>query len=200
MEDVDIAKKEAGHPVTGIVYSVPAPEMQGTLSEKVVMYETAAFGEYELKGEAPIVGAVQVGVDPMGKSPNNDHTDLLTFMCAEYRHLGNNDTIVAEGTPHEYCIHLDRNENKVVVRQPGVADQPLHLGEALGRGVVHPVGDDHLLEHRVLVRGVRVGPLQLVNAEPDRIPQRGVGPAAGVVREVADIRLEVDRLPPHRLV
>ena len=101
MEEVDEAKKEAGHPVTGIVYSVPAPEMKGSLREKIVMYETAAFGEYELKEKAPVVGAVQVGVDLMGKPSPNNHKDPLNFICAVYRHLGDSDTIVAEGTPYE---------------------------------------------------------------------------------------------------
>lgn len=110
MEDLDRAKKEAGHPVEGIVLSVPAPEMKGSLSEKLVMFETAAFGEYELTEKKSIVGAVQVGVDLMGKSPPNDHKSPLNFICAVYRHLGDSDTVVAEGTPFEYVVHLDRRE------------------------------------------------------------------------------------------
>jgi hypothetical protein len=110
IDDLDKAKKEAGHPVEGIVLSVPAPEVKGTLSEKLVMYETSAFGEYALTERKPVVGAVQVGVDLMGKPSPNDHKNPLSFISAVYRHLGDSDTIVAEGTPFEYVVHLDRSE------------------------------------------------------------------------------------------
>jgi len=110
IEDLDSAKKEAGHPTERVVWSVPAPEVKGTLSEKLVMYETAAFGEYELTEKKPVIGAVQVGVDLMGKPSPNDHKNPLSFISAVYRHLGDSDTTVAEGTPHEYVVHLDRSE------------------------------------------------------------------------------------------
>lgn len=114
IEDLDSAKKEAGHPVEGIVFSVPAPEMKGTLSEELVMYETAAFGEYELTEKKNVVGAVQVGVDLLGKPSPNDHKSPLNFICAVYRHLGDSDTVVAEGTPFEYVVHLDRSEKSAL--------------------------------------------------------------------------------------
>ena len=114
MEDLNNAKKEAGHPVEGIVFAVPAPEMKGKLNEKVVMYETAAFGEYELTPKKPIVGAVKIGADLMGKQSPNDHKNPLNFICAVYRHFGDSETVVAEGTPYEYVINLDRSERSVL--------------------------------------------------------------------------------------
>jgi len=114
MEDLDAAKKEAGHPVEGIVVSVPAPEMKGELSEEIVMYETAAFGEYELTEKKNTVGAVQVGVDLMGKPSPNDHKSPLNFICAVYRHLGDSKTTVGEGKSYEYVIHLDRSKKSVL--------------------------------------------------------------------------------------
>jgi len=110
MEELDNAKKEAGHPVEGIVLAVPAPEINGTLNEKIVMYETAAFGEYELTEKKPVVGAVQVGVDLMGKASPNDPTNPINYIGAVYRHFGDTEAVVAEGTPYEYVIHLDRSE------------------------------------------------------------------------------------------
>jgi len=109
IEDLDKAKKEAGHPVEGIVLAIPAPEIAGSLSEKIVMYETAAFGDYELTEVKQTVGAVPVGVDLFGKPPPNDHKNPLSFISAVYRHLGDSDTTVAAGTPFEYVIHLDRS-------------------------------------------------------------------------------------------
>lgn len=110
MEDVQAAKKEAGHPVAGIVISVPAPEVSGSLNETLVMYETAAFGDYELTEKKEIVGAVCVGADLMGKPSPNDHKSPLSFVSAVYRHFGDSSTTVAEGTPYEYVVHLDRSE------------------------------------------------------------------------------------------
>lgn len=110
VEDLDRAKKEAGHPVEGVVLSVPAPEVKGSLNEKLVLHETAAFGEYALTEKKPVVGAVPVGVDLLGKPSPNDHKSPLNFIGAVYRHFGDSDTVVAQGTPDEYVIHLDRSE------------------------------------------------------------------------------------------
>lgn len=110
VEQLAEAKKEAGHPVEGIVLAVPAPEMKGELDEHIVMVETAELVEYELSEKKDIVGAVQVGVDLLGKPPPNDHKNPLNFVGAVYRHMGNSTSVVAEGTPDEYIIHLDRSK------------------------------------------------------------------------------------------
>lgn len=110
MEDVNDAKKEAGHPVENIVRAVPAPDIAGSLNETIVLYETAEFGEYDLKERVPVVGAVKMGVDLFGKPSPNDHTNPLNYIGAVYRHLGDSESVVAEGTPFEYVIHLDRSE------------------------------------------------------------------------------------------
>lgn len=110
MDDLENAKREAGHSNDGIVYSVPAPEIKGTLNETMVLFETLEFGEYELKEKKKVVGAVKVGVDLMGKPSPNDHKDPLNFVCALYRHLGDSTTTVGEGTDFEYVIHLDRSK------------------------------------------------------------------------------------------
>jgi hypothetical protein len=110
LDDLDGAKKDAGHPTEGIVYSVPAPELKGTLNEKMVLFETLEFGEYELKEKKHTIGAVKIGVDLMGKPSPNDHKDPLNFVCALYRHLGDSETVVGEGTDYEYVIQLDRSK------------------------------------------------------------------------------------------
>lgn len=110
IDDLKVAKESAGHPTERIVHAMPAPEVKGRLNETLVLYETAAFGEYELKEKKRVVGAVPVGVDLLGKAAPNDHTDPLSYVSAIYRHLGDSDTAVAEGTPYEYVIHLDRSE------------------------------------------------------------------------------------------
>ena len=109
-EELQDAKKEAGHPVEGIVYSVPAPEVTGSLSETLVMYETPQLGDYELVEKKNVVGAVQIGVDLMGKPSPNDHKNPLNFVFAVYRHFGDSTTVVAKGTPFEYAINIDRSE------------------------------------------------------------------------------------------
>jgi len=110
IDELTQAKEDAGHATAPMVLSVPAPQIKGTLSEVMVLYETAAFGEYELKEKKDVVGAVHVGVDLLGKPSPNDHTNPLNFIGAVYRHFGDSDTVVAEGTPDEYVIHLDRSE------------------------------------------------------------------------------------------
>lgn len=110
MDELSAAKDEAGHSHETMVYSVPAPQITGTLNETLVLYETAALGEYELKEKKVVVGAVHVGVDLLGKPSPNDHTNPLNFIGAVYRHFGDSDTPVAEGTPDEYIIHLDRSQ------------------------------------------------------------------------------------------
>lgn len=110
VEDLDNAKKEAGHANGSVVMAVPAPEVKGGLNEVLVMYETEAFVEYELTEKKPVVGAVHVGADLLGKPSPNDHKNPLSFISAVYRHLGDSDTVVAEGTPYEYVVHLDRSE------------------------------------------------------------------------------------------
>jgi hypothetical protein len=104
------AKEDAGHAHDVMVYSVPAPQIQGSLNETMVLYETAALGDYELKEKKSVVGAVHVGVDLLGKPSPNDHTNPLNFIGAVYRHFGDSATVVAEGTPDEYVIHLDRSQ------------------------------------------------------------------------------------------
>lgn len=110
MDDLEDAKRDAGHSTDGIIYSVPAPEVKGTLSEKLVLFETLEFGEYELKEKKMTVGAVKIGVDLMGRPSPNDHKDPLNFIGAVYRHLGDSKTVVGEGTDFEYVITLDRSK------------------------------------------------------------------------------------------
>lgn len=110
LDDLKDAKAEAGHPLEHVVWAGPAPEVKGSLNETLVMYETAQFGDYELKEKKRVIGAVHVGVDLLGKQAPNDHTDPLSFVSAVYRHLGDSQTTVAEGTPWEYVIHLDRSK------------------------------------------------------------------------------------------
>lgn len=110
MDDLKAAKEDAGLHDEELVWAVPAPEVKGSLNETLVMYETEKLDEYELKEKKPVLGAVHVGVDLFGKPAPNDHTNPLSYVSAVYRHLGDSDTAVAEGTPHEYVIHLDRSE------------------------------------------------------------------------------------------
>lgn len=110
MQELADAKSDAGHAHEVMVYSVPAPQIQGSLNETLVLYETAALGDYELTEKKRVVGAVHVGVDLLGKPSPNDHTNPLNFIGAVYRHFGDSDTAVAEGTPDEYVVHLDRSQ------------------------------------------------------------------------------------------
>lgn len=110
LDELSDAKKDAGHPDEKVVWAVPAPEVKGTLNETLVLYESPALGEYELREWKPVLGAVHVGVDLFGKPAPNDHTNPLSHVSAVYRHMGDSDTIVAEGTPHEFVVHLDRSE------------------------------------------------------------------------------------------
>jgi len=121
VDELAEAKEEAGHAHDTMVYSVPAPQIQGSLNETIVLYETAALGDYELKEKKCVVGAVRVGVDLLGKPSPNDHTNPLNFIGAVYRHFGDSDTVVAEGTPHEYVVHLDRSQkSRLTVNQERV--------------------------------------------------------------------------------
>lgn len=114
MDDVKAAKVEAGHPVSGIVLAAPAPQIKGSLNETIVLYETAAFQEYELKEKKMVVGAVQVGVDLLGKPPPNDHTNPLSYVSAIYRHLGDAEVTICPDTDYEYVTHLDRSKEAVM--------------------------------------------------------------------------------------
>lgn len=114
VEELREAKDEAGHLHEVMVYAVPAPQIQGTLNETLVLYETAELGDYELKEKKMVVGAVHTGVDLLGKPSPNDHTNPLNFIGAVYRHFGDSHTAVAEGTPDEYVIHLDRSERSTL--------------------------------------------------------------------------------------
>lgn len=114
MEDLESAKRDAGHLTNGIIHSVPAPEIKGTLNEKLVLFETLEFGEYELKEKKRTVGAVKIGADLMGKPSPNDHKDPLSFVGAIYRHLGDSETVVGAGTDFEYVINLDRSKKSIL--------------------------------------------------------------------------------------
>jgi len=110
VDDLAAAKADAGHDDDVMVYAVPAPEIQGSLNETLVLYETNELGDYELKEKKRVVGAVHTGVDLLGKPSPNDHTNPLNFIGAVYRHFGDSETAVAAGTPDEYVVHLDRSE------------------------------------------------------------------------------------------
>jgi hypothetical protein len=110
MKDLENAKRDAGQPDNGLVLAVPAPEMKGSLNETLVIYETSLMEEYEITDKKEIVGALHVGVDLLGKPPPNDHKNPLNYICAVYRHLGDDEVTVAKGTPYQYVVHLDRSE------------------------------------------------------------------------------------------
>lgn len=109
IKDLDVAKYEAGHPVTGMVLAIPAMEVTGELNPVVVMYESNRMGEYELTEKKPVVGAVPIGVDLFGKQSPNDHKNPLTYISAVYRHLGDKQDAVAEGTDFEYVMNFTRD-------------------------------------------------------------------------------------------
>jgi hypothetical protein len=110
IEDLETAKIEAGHPTEGIVYSVPAPTIKGELNEVVKLYETSELEDYELTEVVPVVGAVSVGLDLMGKPAPNNHKHPMNYIGAVYRHLGEGSTTTGEGTDFEYVINLDRSK------------------------------------------------------------------------------------------
>lgn len=109
IKDLNVAKYEAGHPVTGMVLAIPAMEVTGELNPVVVMYESNRMGEYELIEKKPVVGAVTLGVDLFGKQSPNDHKNPLTYISAVYRHLGDKRDVIAEDTQFEYVMNFPRD-------------------------------------------------------------------------------------------
>jgi len=128
------AKEAAGHLHDGIVACVPAPEVKGSISKVMKMYETPLLEEYAMVPKPQVMGAVVSGVDLFGKSSPNDHKDPINYIGAVCRHLGDKEHTVNEGTEFEYTIKLDHSKKS-------------HMSKAMTR-----VWEDMLEDHRDLFK------------------------------------------------